>query len=122
MTRVRFIEHRGVRILHLDFARIKTVEDALSAIAEAQNVITTQPHNSVLTLTDVEHSIFNAEIARALWRLARHDKPYVRAGAVVGLDPAKEIILNLVQRMSRRRFATFPSLEEAKDWLVEHEP
>jgi len=113
------IEHRGVELLRLDFSRIKDTDVALDAIAEARGAISTRGANSVRTLVMVADSIFNVEIARALWRLARADRRNVRAAAVVGLSGVQEAVLHLVERMSRRTFATFNDVEAAKDWLVE---
>jgi hypothetical protein len=117
--RVHVLSHRGVEILQLDFADVRRTDEALDAIAEARGAITTRAPNSVRTLTVVHNSLFNVEIARALWRLARADKRYVRAAAVVGVTGMQEVVLNLVSRMSRREFATFGDMEAAKDWLAE---
>ncbi len=116
--RVYFIEHDGRRILFLDFSGIKRTDEALASIEHAKDVIALQPKLSLLTLTYVAGSTFNPEIAKALWRLARSDKPFVRAAAVVGISGMQEALLLLVQKMSRRTFATFDSLDEAKRWLA----
>jgi hypothetical protein len=118
-SRVHVIEHRGMEILRLDFSHIKRTEVALDAIAEARGAISTRAANSVRTLVEVSQSIFNVEIARALWRLARADRRNVRAAAVVGVSGMQEVVLRLVERMSRRTFGTFSDVEAAKNWLVE---
>lgn len=117
--RVYVVTHGGVEIMFLDFANVRRTGEALEAIAEARRAITTRAPNSVRTLTAVHDSLFNVEIARALWRLARADKRYVRAAAVVGVTGMQEAVLSLVSRMSRRLFRTFDTVEEAKDWLAE---
>lgn len=118
-SRVHVMEHRGVEILRLDFSQIRRTDVALDAIAEARGAISVRPPNSVRTLVEVQASVFNVEIARALWRLARADRRNVRAAAVVGVSGMQEAVLRLVERMSRRTFATFGDVESAKDWLAD---
>jgi hypothetical protein len=49
----------------------------------------------------------------------RHNKPYVLAGAVVGvLSEEQETLYNLLTHQARRELPTFDSLDEAKAWLV----
>jgi hypothetical protein len=117
MERVQFIQHKGRRILHLNFADCKA-DEVLTIIDQAKAAIRTQPHQSVLTLTDVTHTAFNSKVSDAMKEFVVHNKPYVAASAVVGVTGLKQIIFNAVMKFSGRKLTAIDSLAEAKDWLV----
>ena len=55
---------------------------------------------------------------QALKQLAKHDQPWVMAGAVVGMSPLQRVIYRVINAFSGRRLAAFETVEEAKAWLV----
>ena len=119
MERVQFIEHKGKKILHLNFADCKPNE-ILQVIEQAKSTIKTQAHKSVYTLTDVTNSAFNSAVSDAMKEFVLHNKPYVVASAVVGVTGLKQIIFNAVMKLSGRKLTAFENLETAKDWLASH--
>lgn len=118
MERVQFIQHKGKKILHINFADCKA-DEVLTVIDQSKTVIRTQAHQSVFTLTDVTNTAFNSNVSDALKEFVVHNKPYVVAAAVVGVTGLKQIIYNAVMRFSGRKLTAFDSLPEAKDWLAE---
>jgi hypothetical protein len=116
--RTRFIAHRGMEILLYDFAGLDDVEEGLRVVQAARPRILGRPPVSVRTLVNVKDARFDTRIARALQDLARHNKPFVLASAVVGLSGLQRVILQAVMRATRRTFATFDDVEQAKDWLA----
>jgi hypothetical protein len=117
--RVRFIEHRGVRLLYHDFSGVRETRDALERITLARRKAGAEAPKSVRALVDVRGSHFNPQVTRALQELAAHNKPFVVASAIVGATRLHRIIIYAVARFSGRTFATFDALEAAQDWLVE---
>jgi hypothetical protein len=117
--KVRFIQHDGKKILHLDFSRSKA-EDVLATISTAKRVISMQPEKSLLTLTDVTDARFNDEVAREMKVFTAHNRPYVRAAAVVGVTGLKRIIFEAVIAFSGRKLSTFDNIDKAKEWLIEN--
>jgi len=117
VERVRFIEHKGRKIIHLDFSRLKA-DDSIPIIEQARVTIGGYPPKSVFTLTDVSESNFNNRVTQALKALVVHNKPYVVASAVIGIDGLKQIIFNSVMTFSGRQLHAFDTLAEAKDWLA----
>ncbi|HEX9691380.1 MAG TPA: hypothetical protein VGA22_04710 [Gemmatimonadales bacterium] len=122
MSRVRWVEHGGRQIAWLDFAGIENPDDAYPVIEEARSFIASQPEKSVLTLTDVTGSTFNADLGRALWRLARDNRPHVIAGAVIGIEGLQKDLFQLVTFVSRRPLQPFKTADAAMDWLVAQLP
>jgi Cu2+-containing amine oxidase len=118
MDRVTFITHGGKEILLLDFSGLKAAE-AIGLVEPAKRVISSRPLNSILTLTDVTDIRFNEELSQKMKEFTSHNKPYVRAAAVVGITGLRQVIYNAVVAFSRRKIATFDTRDDAKKWLVE---
>ncbi len=117
MERIQFVEHKGTKLLHLDLSHAKA-EDVINLVHVATPVIAAQPERSIRTLTDVTGLTFNHEATTALKWFTKHNKPYVIAGAVVGVTGLKQIIYNSVLKFSGRNIVAFDTLDEAKNWLV----
>ena len=118
--RVRFITHREKEILFLDFSNTLPHE-VLQTIEDAKRVISARPERSLLTLTDVTNARFNEAVGDGLKQFTAHNKPYVKAGAVVGVTGLKRIIFSAVIAFSRRNIETFDDIEQAKRWLADNE-
>ncbi len=118
MSHVQFIQYQGTELLVVDFSKTTSLAEFLSVIEEAKQVIARCPLHSILTLTDVTNSYFDSNVNTPLKEYVAHNKPYVKAGAVVGISKVRKIIFNAVLFFSRRdNLKTFDTLEAAKEWL-----
>lgn len=115
--RVTFITHNKKEILFLDFSNSQPHE-VLQTIEDAKQMISARPERSLLTLTDVTNARFNEQVGDHLKQFTAHNKPYVKAGAVVGVTGLKRIIFSAVVTFSRRNLETFDDIEQAKHWLT----
>ena len=115
--RIKFIEHKGKRILHLDFTDARA-DEVIQIIGKAKGVIAAQPTGSIRTLTDVTDIKFNSAATEAMKEFAIHNKPYVAAAAVIGVTGLKKIIYNAVVKVTGRNLVVFDSHGQAKDWLA----
>jgi len=118
MERVQFIHHRGAEILFLDFSRC-SIEEASVLIEAAAAVIQSRPLQSLLTLTDVTDIRFDPQLSQRMKEFTAHNRPYVRAAAVLGVTGLKKILFEAVMIFSGRKLHTFATSEEAKSWLAE---
>ena len=116
MERIQFIQHKGKQLLNLDLANAKATE-VVRLVRDATPVIAAAQERSIRTLTDVTNMAFNVEATEALKQFTMHNKPYVLAGAVVGVTGLKKIIYNAVLKFSGRNIVAFDTLDEAKNWL-----
>ena len=116
--RTTFTAHEGVRICVLDFSNITNEAEALRAIDEAKTVIGKEPQASVYTLTDVTGSRVTSAIRNALYELTKANKPYVVAGAVVGVAAIQGVILRGIVQVTRRRLVAKNTRAEAMEWLA----
>ena len=116
MKRVRFIQHNGKEILSLNFANCDARE-AHAIIDQAKMVISSSPEQSLLTLTDVTNIRFDDTLNERMKEFAAHNKPYVKAAAVVGVTGLKKILFEAAMIFSKRKLHTFETLDQAKTWL-----
>jgi hypothetical protein len=116
--RVRFITHRGKRVLSIDYSHCNVAQ--LKAIAEeGHRMISRELLNSVRTLNDVTGTSFDHESVEALKSKVAANTPYVRRAAVVGISGLQRLIYEAVKLFTRRNIPLFSTREEALDWLVQ---
>ena len=118
MKRLHLIQHRGKEILYLDFSNCD-VKEIFEVIEMAKKIIRVQQQNTVLTLSDVTGTHYNREVVQALKEFAHGNTPFVKAGAVIGIDGLKKILYDAVMKFTGRSLPAFDDVEKAKDWLVE---
>lgn len=118
-NRVRFLEHEGVRIVLLDFEGIKDPEVGVAMAATAKAFFARlKPDGTNLSLTDVRDTRYDKRVVDAFKDLTVHNKPYVRAAAVVTNSVIHKAAIALVALFSGRRLQVFESREPAIDYLV----
>ena len=119
MQGIRVIDHRGKKILFFDFSHCKK-EDIKPIIDDAKQWFLTKRPRSVLTLTDVTEARYDTGTLRIFKEFTLHNKPYVKAGAVVGItNPLMKIAYRAVTTFSKRNLPIFNTREEALDWLAD---
>jgi hypothetical protein len=116
-NRVRFLEHVGQRVLLIDYSHCN-VALFKEVAAEGNRVISSQLHNSVLTLSDVTGTGFDSESVAILKAKVAANAPYVKRAAVVGISGLQALIYEGIQAFAKRRIPLFPSRQQALDWLV----
>ena len=118
MEKVRFISHKGKEILLLDFENA-SVDDVKTISEQGKALIRQQPEKSLLTLTNATNLQLTSETTQTMKDLAAHNKPYVIAGGVLGVEGLRKVVFNTVLRMTGRNLRAFNTQEEAMDWLVQ---
>ena len=116
-NRVQFIEHRGKRVLFLDYSSCNGAMLKMAA-EEGNRVISREPPSSVLTLTDVTGTSFDQQSVTALKAMVAANAPYVKRAAVIGISGLQSLIYDAVQAFSKRKIPHFPTREQALEWLI----
>jgi len=117
MERVRFITHRGKRVLLIDHTR-STPEELLQTMNEVERTIAAEPSESLLTLSDFTGTEFDKAAADRMKVVAAKDRPHVRRAAVVGAESIPDVYFHNLESFSARHFPQFRTREEALDWLT----
>jgi hypothetical protein len=85
MSRVQFLSYKGKKILYFDLSNCKIAELA-AVVAEAKKAVSSQPQASVLALTNVTETELSKDSSAIIKDFTAHNKPYIKASAVVGVE------------------------------------
>jgi len=113
--RIRVIEHG---IVLLDFSNIKEPDSELHRSAEAKAIIASHAKASALVLTDVTGSNFSQRSIESLKDLVQHNRPYVKASALVGLSALTRVVFRAVMAVTRRDIRVFENRKDAIAYLL----
>lgn len=116
-NRIQFISHRDKKILFIDFSQC-TPEEILALLPEIQDVITSEPKQSLLTMSDFTGAQVSHEAADRIKKTLVFDKPHVKRSAFVGAEKIPKVYLDAFKSFSRRDLPNFATREEALEWLV----
>jgi len=117
MSRVQFITHKGKKILYFDLSSCKIAEIS-AVVAEATRTVASQPPGSVLALTNVTDTELSKDSSAAIKDFTAHNKPFIKASAVIGVEGLRKVIYNAAMAFSGRQISAFATIEQAKDWLA----
>jgi hypothetical protein len=116
-ARVRFSNHKGTRILLVDFSEADY--DLVRAIAaECLRVMSAEPPFSVLSLCEVDGIPFDTNSLRIGSELTDRCRPYSARIAVSGVTGFRAFLLQTIADAARRPMKLFKDKEPALDWLV----
>lgn len=118
MREPEIIKYREKTIIYLNFSDLRTKEEICSMIDKCRAFIAKQPLKSALTLTNFSGMYFNTEVFNLVTSYAKGNSPYVRKGAVVGLNGLMQIFYNGFAKLSGRDIKAFSSTDEAKEYLI----
>ena len=117
--RFRMLAHAGRQVVLLDFCGITDTEEALAAVREAQAFIASLPcDGSHCTLTDVRRTRYDRKVVEAFKGFTEHNRPYVRAAAVVSDSSIHRAAITMLALFSRRKLAVFDTRESALEYLT----
>jgi len=114
---IEWIYHKEKKILYINYSGLSS-EEALAQIKKATQTLVDTKDRSNLTLSDLR----NAHIDQAFMDLSKEQgkisKEYTKKAAVLGIEGVRKILLKTVNMVSGNPREPFPTMEEAKDWLV----
>mgnify|MGYP001366199145 CR=1 FL=1 len=121
MKRVEVLNHKGREIVYIDFSNfeIKDYDEFKATIEDAKNVVKNFPPNSAYTLVNFTNLRFSTQFLAELKELTFHNKPYVKNGAVFGVQGLQKVVFDAVMRITGRDLPILNSKEEGLDWLSE---
>ena len=120
MDRVRFIEHRGQRVLLLDYSGLRDEQELLEMIEVRTELVSHEPPGSVLTLADLTGAQITRQTMQRIKEANVLDRPFVRRAALVGAETlSPKGALEAIGTFAAKQWGRFTTREEALDWLTE---
>jgi hypothetical protein len=118
--RSNWIEHKGKKILYQDFSKNFFNSAAVKAeLAEVQKIVTAQPLNSVLVLSDFRDTNVGSDLLSAMNTASSATKDHVQKTAVLGVAGMKRKLADLLTALTGQPLKYFDDMESAKNWLTE---
>jgi len=117
VERIRTLQHQGKEILVLDYSGLNA-EEYMPVARLAMKEIARRPEGSVLTITNLKGTRFSVGTTEDIKRYSEHNKPYVKASAVVGLSAMQRVVYLAVKPFLTQNIATFDDIPSAITWLV----
>ena len=121
MERIFHITFRGHSVLVSDCSDCGP-EELARVIDEVPQHVTREAPGSVLLLGDFSRSVFTKETVEHLKVAAVFDRPFVRKSAWVLTENLDKTLYESVRRFSALEIPTFPTREEALEYLVSDAP
>jgi hypothetical protein len=115
--RVSFIEHKGRRILFVDFFEAE-LEVVKATAAECLHVMSQEPAHSVLSLVEVEGIPFHPDALKVGSELTEMGQAYSLRTALSGVSGFRSFMLQTIANATKRPIRLFKERVEALDWLV----
>ena len=115
---LRFIEHKGKRILLFDFSHADAHEMQL-LLEQVRMFVAQQGRESLVTLADYTGATVDHAVAIKLKEVLTLDRPFVKKTAWVGTESIPHAFMENFHSFSQREIVTFKTRDEAMDWLVE---
>lgn len=114
-----FITHRGTTLVLMDFHGVTDQAQGLAEIAQAQAFVAKQPNGrSLRVIADVKDTKWDSVILDAIRKMIVHNRPWVLASAVVGVNAFARVTIRALLLLSGRKIAMMSDEAAAKDWLV----
>jgi hypothetical protein len=119
--RSRWINHKGKRILYIDYSNLGRDLSGLRAEIDAViELVTQQPEGSILGLTDVQGTTFSAEVVDLVKDSGSVIGKYFirKKHAIIGISGVRMVLYQAITKMLGEAPKLFDNAEQAKDWLV----
>ncbi|MFA9389242.1 MAG: hypothetical protein ACERKD_05520 [Prolixibacteraceae bacterium] len=120
MKKPEIIRHNEADIIYLDFTNMKNQDEIIQLESEGAALIQKQKFNSALTLTNMDGMFFNNDIRNYFSKVVKENSPFVKAGAVIGLNGLISIMYKSFITITGRNIKLFKTKQEALDYLANY--
>ena len=120
MKEISTVTYNGKEIFLMDVSHFRLPERVAFKrhVDHAKKVIQGQPLKSVLIITDITDTNFDTDIVKTFKEYAKHNNPYIKASALVGLSGMQKVIFYAVKTFTGRDFYIAKNFADAQEWLV----
>jgi hypothetical protein len=119
MERIRWIIHKGKKILYADYKGLKTDEELIANLQLEAKFMKESPEK-VLSLADYTGVEGNKRVMAELKRLGKEVlKEKTEKSAVLGVTGLKAVLLIAYNTITRDKVVPFGTEQEALDYLTE---
>src|SRR5690242_3420349 len=119
--RSRWVEFNGQKVFYQDFSNLfYNVEFIKDELQNVQEVVLSEPENSVLVISDFTNTEISGDLMGILNQASRATKLHVRKTAVLGVTGIKRTFGDLLSRITGQPLSYFSSETDALEWLTKN--
>ena len=120
MPAYEWLSYKGKRILYMNLSGITESEDLKGRIAAIEPVVEKEEPSSILCICDLTNSRTNPESTMLLKHFTKHNQPFIKMTALIGLTGLQKVVYQgVVMFTGRKNLIIKDSKQEALDWLVQ---
>jgi hypothetical protein len=118
--RIEHFNYQGKQFIYYDLSNLRSNDQFREFIEHAKKDIQQYPMDgSFFSITNIEGVIYDTETKTIVGEWMNFNRPYIRHGAVIGLDGIKRIMVNSIFKMiGRSNMKFFRARDEAAQWLA----
>lgn len=120
VERVRWIEHKGKKIIYHDLSNLHT-DEAIKVLRQFEQLVMENKDNpELVSLTDFTDALIFGDAFDEVKRIAKLVRPILKKRAVIGITGVKKVLYKAANIFaSGAPSKMFNTMEEAKDYLTE---
>ena len=118
-NRLKWLEHKGHKILYVDYSKMKGVEIADFSNGPVSELYLTLPEDrETLILVNCTNAFANTQAMEALKKSNSLLVNRLKRGAVFEVSKVQKTLLNLLNKFTRVPFEPFSTQEDALEYLI----
>ena len=120
MKRVAWKKLADRKVLRIDVSGLERSSDIVRVLESAKLKKDSHPKHSLLAMTIVDGATIDRDVLDAATDLLDHNRPYVKAAAIVGLKAMQRAAFRMkVRGADKKSLAAFGDEDDALEWLEE---
>jgi len=122
MERIEEFTNSKKKFVYIDLSEFKTNKEIKEFLEASKPLIEKYVGNTVHTITNVKNLRLDTETKNIIVDWVEHNQPYVKCGAIIGIDGIKKIFAKAIFSLSGRKNLFFASSKEEAIELLLHSP
>lgn len=110
--RVEEFTRAGKNFMYIDLSGMRSDDELFALYDQIKSLVAKYPEGSLYTITNIEDVRYDVIAKQKTREYLEHNKPYVKCGAVIGLDGVKKVLAAKLVRLSGRKDMTFVFTKE----------
>ena len=103
MERIKEFTRERKYLVYIDFSGLKSYEEFMAFMERATATLSKYPRQSVYTITNIQNIILDTSIKRLFIPYIERNTPYVKYGAIIGLDGVKKLMVDMMIKITNRK-------------------
>jgi hypothetical protein len=119
-NRIEQFEYEGKKFIYYDLSNLKNNAQFREFVEYAKKTVQKYPgDHSLFSITNIEGVVYDTETKAIMIDWISFNRPYIRQGAVIGIDGIKRIMVHAILELGdRNNMKFFRARDEAVKWLA----